>query len=145
MSTRREPTERGRGLHFSPAVDLLDLYLVGVALGLGIAAGAPGPLRPENRVLAIGLILVAAVAAALIAVFATGWAALASLAGVAIGVFSFRHLAPAAVLAAAIGLAVLALVPVAGYVEALAAPVLGERLRRRAAGRYAGLRVLAKD
>jgi hypothetical protein len=40
---------------------------------------------------------------------------------------------------------VLAFVPILGYVEAVTAPVVGERLRRRAATKYAGLRVLAKD
>ncbi|MBA2614194.1 MAG: hypothetical protein H0U90_00195 [Actinobacteria bacterium] len=124
---------------------LLDLYLLGVALGLGVAAGTPGQGREGNRALALALIAAAAVAAALIAVFATGWAIVATIVGVAIGVFSFRHLAPAAVLAAALALALLALVPVVGYLEALAAPLLGERLRRRASGRFAGLRILAKD
>jgi hypothetical protein len=36
-------------------------------------------------------------------------------------------------------------VPVLGYLEALALPVLAVRLRRRAPERYAGLRTLAKD
>jgi hypothetical protein len=124
---------------------LLDLYLVGVALGLGVAAGVPGARRDVNRPLAVAVVLAAAVAAGAIAALATGWAVLAALAGVAIGVFSFRHLAAAAVPAAAIALAGIALVPALGYLEALLAPVLGQRLRRRAAGRYAGLRVLAKD
>jgi hypothetical protein len=43
-------------------------------------------------------------------------------------------------------LALLALVPVLGYVEAVVVPALAARLRRRAAGRtYAGLRILARD
>jgi len=41
--------------------------------------------------------------------------------------------------------AALAFVPVVGYVEALAVPALGLRLRRRAPERHAGLRTLAKD
>jgi hypothetical protein len=41
-------------------------------------------------------------------------------------------------------LAALALVPVVGYVEAIVVPLLGFRVRRRAAERYAGLRTLAK-
>ena len=124
---------------------LLDVYLVGLALGLGIAAGAPGPRSAGGRPLAAALILAAAVAAGVIGVFATGWAFIATLVGVAIGVFSFRNLAAAAIPAAAIALALIAVVPAAGYLEALAAPILGQRLRRRSAGRYAGLRVLAKD
>jgi hypothetical protein len=46
---------------------------------------------------------------------------------------------------AALLVAVLALVPALGYLEALALPVLAARLRKRAPERYAGLRTLAKD
>ena len=45
---------------------------------------------------------------------------------------------------AALVVATLALVPVAGYLEALALPALGARVRRRLPERYAGLRTLAK-
>jgi hypothetical protein len=41
--------------------------------------------------------------------------------------------------------AALAFVPVVGYLEALAVPLLGLRLRRRAPDRHAGLRSLARD
>jgi hypothetical protein len=41
--------------------------------------------------------------------------------------------------------ALLAFIPVVGYIEAVTAPVVGGRLRRRAGEKYAGLRVLAKD
>jgi hypothetical protein len=51
----------------------------------------------------------------------------------------------ALVAAGAILVAVLALVPVLGYLEALALPALAARLRKRAPERYAGLRTLAKD
>ena len=124
---------------------LLDWYLLGVALGLGVAAGIPGLRGDRGRAVALVVILVAAVAAGVIAALAVPWAALAALVGVAIGVFAFRHLSPASVPAAALTAAVLALVPGLGYLEAVAAPLLGERLRRRAGARYAGLRVLAKD
>jgi hypothetical protein len=40
--------------------------------------------------------------------------------------------------------AALAFVPVVGYLEAVAVPLLGLRLRRRAPERHAGLRTLAK-
>jgi hypothetical protein len=46
---------------------------------------------------------------------------------------------------AALAVAALALVPGVGYLEAVALPALGARLRRRAGQRYAGLRVLARD
>ena len=45
----------------------------------------------------------------------------------------------------ALVVAALALVPVLGYLEALALPALAARLRKRAPERYAGLRTLAKD
>jgi hypothetical protein len=45
----------------------------------------------------------------------------------------------------ALVVAALALVPVLGYLEALALPALAARLRRRAPERHAGLRTLAKD
>lgn len=41
--------------------------------------------------------------------------------------------------------AALALIPVVGYLEALALPALGTRVRRQAPERYAGLRSLARD
>ena len=44
-----------------------------------------------------------------------------------------------------VGAAGLAFVPVAGYLEAVALPVLALRLRRRTPERYAGLRTLARD
>ena len=46
---------------------------------------------------------------------------------------------------AAVVLAALAFVPVLGYVEAVALPAFGARLRARAGRRYAGLRSLARD
>jgi hypothetical protein len=49
------------------------------------------------------------------------------------------------VAAVAAGLAGLAFVPAAGYLEAVALPVLAVRLRRTQAERYAGLRSLARD
>ena len=124
---------------------LLDWYLLGVALGLGVAAGLAGVRREGNRPFAAAVVAVAAAGAGVIAALATGWAVVAALAGVALGVFSFRRLSAAAVPAAALALGLLALVPAVGYLEALFAPVLGARLQRRAGERFAGLRVLAKD
>jgi hypothetical protein len=127
-------------------MELLDWYWVGVSLGLGVAAGVPGlPREPEGRPFAVGLVTFVAVATGTIAALATLWAVLGTLLGLFVGVASFRHLARAAVPALGLSLAALALVPAAGYLEVLLAPILGGRLRRRAAGRYAGLRILAKD
>jgi hypothetical protein len=46
---------------------------------------------------------------------------------------------------AGVAVAVLAAVPVVGYLEAVLIPVLALRLRRRDGGRFAGLRILARD
>jgi hypothetical protein len=46
---------------------------------------------------------------------------------------------------AALVVAALALIPGVGYLEALALPALGARIRRRGGERYAGLRILARD
>lgn len=123
-----------------------DWYWIGLALGLGVAAGVPGlPRDEEGRSFAIGLIAFVCVASGVIAALAIVWAVFATLVGLFIGVLSFRHLAPAAVPAAGLSFAGLAFVPFVGYAEALLAPFVGMRLRRRASGRYAGLRILAKD
>jgi hypothetical protein len=49
------------------------------------------------------------------------------------------------VAAVAAGIAVLALVPILGYLEAAVLPALAVRLRRSQPERYAGLRTLARD
>jgi hypothetical protein len=48
------------------------------------------------------------------------------------------------VAAAAVLIALLALVPVVGYLELLAVPLMAARMRARQAERFAGLRTLAK-
>ena len=73
------------------------------------------------------------------------WAALAVIGGALIGIVSFRRLSEAAAPAASLFSLALAYVPLLGYLETLAAPIAGRRLAQRAASRYAGLRVLAKD
>jgi hypothetical protein len=124
---------------------IFDWYWLGVALGLGIAAGIPGLPRDEGRTFAVAMVTGVAVVVGVIAALAVVWAVFATIVGVGIGVFSFRHLARQAVPAAALATAALALLPAVGYLEAVLAPVVGGRLRRRASERYAGLRVLAKD
>jgi hypothetical protein len=120
---------------------LLDWYLLGVALGLGVAAGAGRLGGRAARALAV-----AALVGGLVIAFFAGSAVWAGpFAGLALGVLFLRHLSREASLAATLGLGALALVPALGYVESLGAPLLGRRLTRRAESRYAGLRVLAKD
>jgi hypothetical protein len=120
---------------------LVDWYWLGVALGLGLAAGAGRLGGWAARGVAL-----AALAGGLVIAFFAGSAVWAGpFAGLGLGVVFLRHLSREASLAATLGLGALALVPALGYVEGLAAPLLGRRLTRRVESRYAGLRVLAKD
>jgi hypothetical protein len=137
-----------------------DWYTIGLCVGLGVAVG----------VLLVGLLgatrigLAAAVLGAALAGGAVGYAvgdlgeaiggALGGLAGSAGSAQVVRGAlrrggtwggTALLVGAAAIGLAAIALIPVLGYLEALAVPALGARLRRRGGERYAGLRILARD
>jgi hypothetical protein len=137
-----------------------DWYTIGLALGLGIAIGTlfAGLLSatPLGRAAAVVL---AGVAGALVGVFIDDWTELVAggLGGVLGAVGASIIVAGALrrggtraglaliVAAVAAGLAGLAFVPVAGYLEAVALPFLAVRLRRTQAERYAGLRTLAKD
>ena len=133
-----------------------DWYTVGILVGLGAAIGlaATGALR---RSLAA---LVVAVACSVAIGFAFGqWdEAAGGFAGAVCGALGSAPLvagtlrrggtrggtATLLALAALVG-AALAFVPVLGYLEAVAVPVLGARLRGRAPDTHAGLRSLAKD
>ena len=137
-----------------------DWYTIGLALGIGTALGAlfAGLLSstPLGRAAAIVL---AGVAGAAVGFLIDDWTEL--LAGAIGGVLgaaaavvivsgAFRRggtrTGLALIVAAlAAGLAGLALIPGAGYLEAVALPLLAVRLRRSQADRYAGLRSLARD
>jgi hypothetical protein len=137
-----------------------DWYTIGLALGLGIALGTlfAGLLSatPLGRGAAVVL---AGAAGALVGTLvddrtelvAGGIGGLLGAAGAAIVVAGAlrrggtRGGLALIVAAVAAGLAAVALVPVAGYLEAVALPFLAVRLRRTQAERYAGLRTLAKD
>ena len=137
-----------------------DWYTIGLALGLGIALGTlfAGLLSatPLGRGAAVVL---ASVAGALVGTFVDDWTELvAGGAGGLVGAAGAAIVVAGAlrrggtraglaliVAAVAAGLAGLAFVPVAGYLEAVALPFLAVRLRRTQAERYAGLRTLAKD
>lgn len=137
-----------------------DWYTIGLALGIGAALGTlfAGLLSstPLGRAAAVVL---AAVAGAIVGIVIEDWTELAAgaLGGVAGAGAAVIVVAGALrrggtrgglaliVAAVAAGLAGLAFVPGAGYLEALALPVLAARLRRTQADRYAGLRSLARD
>jgi hypothetical protein len=133
-----------------------DWYTVGILVGLGVAIGvaATGALR---RAVA-GLVIAAACAVAIGFAFGQWDEAAGGAAGAICGAFGAAPLvagtlrrggtragtATLLALASLVG-AALAFVPVVGYLEALAVPILGLRLRRRAPDKHAGLRSLAKD
>lgn len=134
--------------------------MVGVFTGFGVAVGvlAAGLLAGVRLGVTFALVVAAGVGAALGLALAGGEEAIGGgIGGVAgalgAGVLvqgALRHggarVATGALLGvAAVILAVLAFVPVLGYAEALALPVLGARLRRRRSRRFAGLRMLARD
>jgi hypothetical protein len=133
-----------------------DWYTIGILVGLGASLGvaAAGTLRR-----AIPALVVAAVIAGAIGFAFWGWpqavggvvgAVCGSLGSAPIVAGALRRGGTRGGTAAILGLAglvgaALAFVPVLGYLEALAVPVLGARLRRRAPDKHAGLRTLARD
>jgi len=140
-------------------------YWIGVCAGLGAGAGVllAGLAGAARLVLiAAGVLALAAGAGIGIGVdgrWPGGWGdvvagVLGALAG-ALGTAQIvsgalrrggtRGATAALVAGAALVVAAFALVPVLGYLEALALPALAARLRKRAPERYAGLRTLAKD
>jgi hypothetical protein len=137
-----------------------DWYTIGLALGIGTALGVllAGLFSstPPGRAAAVGL---AAVAGAVAGIVIEDWTevlggavggALAAAAAVVVVTGALRRGGTRGglaliVAAVAAGLAGLAFVPGAGYLEAAALPVLAARLRRTQADRYAGLRSLARD
>jgi hypothetical protein len=137
-----------------------DWYTIGLALGIGTALGAlfAGLLSstPAGRVAAIVL---AGTTGAVVGYLIDDWTellaggiggVLGAAASVVIVSGAFRRggtrTGLALIVAAlAAGLAGLALIPGAGYLEAVALPLLAVRLRRTQADRYAGLRSLARD
>jgi len=136
-----------------------DWYSIGVFAGLGVALGiAAAGAFGGRRVALVAPFLAAAVGFALGIVFADAEEAAAAGVGAVLGAAGTLQLVRGAlgrggtrlgtalfVLLGAVIAAALAFVPLLGYVEAVAVPALGMRLRKRAGERYAGLRSLARD
>ena len=137
-----------------------DWYSIGIALGVGAAFGAlfAGLLSasPLGRIAAIVLAGAAGALAGLAIDDAEELVAgaLAGLAGGAAAVVvvsgalrrgGTRGGLALIVTGIALVLALLAFIPVVGYLVAVALPAVAVRLRRTQADRYAGLRSLAKD
>ena len=137
-----------------------DWYWIGVTVGLGAACGVAvaGALARTRAGILVAAALGAGAGVAIGFAFfdwkdATG-GGIGGIAG-AFGVSQLvrgalarggtRGATGALVAGAAVLFAAAAFVPALGYLEAAAAPILGLRLRRRTGGRYAGLRILARD
>ena len=135
-------------------------YRIGLAAGLGVGFGLlfTGALA-ATRTGAIAAVVLAAAAGFGAGVVIDNWQEeLAGAIGGVLGAAGSLELVRGtlrrggtrggtAALAGLTGLAAaaLAFVPAVGYLEALAAPALAARLRRRGGERYAGLRILARD
>jgi len=133
-----------------------DWYTIGIVVGLGVALGvaATGVVRR-----ALPAFVAAAVVAVAIGLVVWSWEqAVGGAVGALCGSLGIAPLVAgtlrrggtrggtaALIVLASIAGAALAFVPVLGYLEAAALPLLGLRLRRRAPDRHAGLRTLAKD
>jgi hypothetical protein len=133
-----------------------DWYTVGILVGIGASLGLAAVAFVRMLIPAA---LIAVAAAVLIGLAFGQWdEALGGAAGSLCGAFGSAPLVGGALrrggtrggtavllgLVAVVG-AALAFVPVLGYLEAIAVPILGARLRTRAPERHAGLRSLAKD
>jgi hypothetical protein len=139
---------------------MADVYWVGVFLGLGVGIGVAlaGALGAARLAFAAAVLAGAAIGAVLGLALAGLEDAIAGGVGGLAGAAGVRQLisgtvqrggtrVATAVLTGVAGLvlALLAFVPLLGFLEALAVPALGVRLRRREPSRYAGLRTLARD
>jgi hypothetical protein len=136
-----------------------DWYSVGVFAGLGVALGiAAAGVFGGRRLALVAPFLAAALGVALGIVLADPEEAAAAGVGGLLGGVGALELVRGAlgrggtplatallVVVAAVVVAALAFIPVVGYLELVAVPALGMRLRRRAGKRYAGLRTLARD
>jgi hypothetical protein len=134
-------------------------YTIGLCLGLGVALGVivSGVLGANVIGVGAGAAVGAALGVGIGLLVGETEEALACGIGVVIGALSAavavrgalrrgatRFGTGAYLSAVGIVLALLALVPVAGYVAAVGVPVLAARMRGRQAARFAGLRTLAK-
>ena len=131
-------------------------YTIGIFVGLGTALGVAATAVARRAL--VGLVVAAVVAVALGFAFGEWAEAAGGLAGAICGALGSAPLVAGALrrggtragtsillgLVALVG-AALAFVPVVGYLEAAAVPILGARLRRRSPDTHAGLRTLARD
>ena len=131
-------------------------YTIGVFVGLGTSAGLAATALAGRAL--IGLVVGAVVGIALGLAFGDWEEAVGGLVGAVCGALGSGPLVAGTLrrggtragtsillgLVALVG-AALAFVPVVGYLEAVAVPIVGARLRRRSPDTHAGLRTLARD
>lgn len=131
-------------------------YTIGILVGLGAAIGVVTAALAARAIVAA---IAAAIVAGVIGIAFGQWdeaaggvvgGALGAIGAIPVIAGTLRRggtRGGTATLVSLAGLvfAALAFVPVVGYLEALALPALGLRMRRRAPERHAGLRSLAKD
>jgi hypothetical protein len=136
-----------------------DWYSVGVYAGFGVALGiAAAALFAGRRTGLLAPLVAAAIAIAIGIVFADAEEAAAGGVGAVLGAVGALEVMRGAlnrggtrlatgllVAGAAVVAALLALIPLVGYVELVVVPAFAMRLRRRSGKRYAGLRILARD
>lgn len=129
---------------------------IGIVMGLGTSIGVA--MTGSLRRVVPALVVTVAVALAIGFAFADWDEAVGGFVGALCGVLGTAPLVTGALrrggtrggtatllaLASLVG-AALAFAPVVGYLEAIAVPVLGARLRRRSPDTHAGLRSLARD
>ena len=137
-----------------------DWYTIGLCVGLGTGAGVllSGLLASWRVGVVVAVLLAAAAGVAVGFAFFDWEEALGGGIGGVLGALGAAGLVRGtlrrggtrvgtAVIVglAGVGVAALAFIPVVGYLEAVAIPVLALRLRRREGDRHAGLRILARD
>jgi asparagine N-glycosylation enzyme membrane subunit Stt3 len=135
-------------------------WTIGIAMGWGVALGVflTGLVGAGRNRLGI-VAIIAAAAGVAIGILIWSWPeAVGGAVGAIAGTIAAAQIVGGAlrrggtrggtamlVTIAALALAAIALIPIAGYVEAALLPVIGLRVRRRQPERYAGLRTLARD
>ena len=138
---------------------MYELWLIGIAAGIGVGLGlaAAGAFARSARA-PVFAAAVALVGGGLIGLLVFDWragvvgAVAGALSGFGAGTFARGAVrrggtsgGTAAIFVAAAVLAfALSFIPIVGFVEAIAIPVVGLRSRQRADEKYAGLRTLAK-
>ena len=131
-------------------------YTIGLVVGVGVALGLAATAVARRA--AVGVV-VGAILAGVLGYLVFGWPeAVGGALGAVCGALGTAPLVAgtlrrggtrggtaALLVGAAVVVAALAFIPAVGYLEAVAAPILGLRLRRRAPDTHAGLRTLARD